>query len=114
LNDAGTVPLYVGDIATFTVALSWSAVPLPALLWHGPQKPVTPGMALCLVWEPAVFGVDVPVGGDAWQEVQFVRVRGDPAVWQVVHAGPVPPFSDAPWQRAHALAMFPALWWLVG
>jgi hypothetical protein len=29
----------------------------------------------------------VPVGGLAWHDVQLSAVSGDPAVWQVAHAG---------------------------
>jgi hypothetical protein len=37
---------------------------------------------------PATFGYAVPDGGSEWQEVQLSAVRGDPARWQAVQAGP--------------------------
>jgi len=63
-------------------------------LWQVLQEIGVPApfKAMCTAWAPAMFGYAAPVpppGGLAWQEVQFVSVSGDPAVWHTVHSGAV-------------------------
>ena len=83
-------------------------MPEPPLLWQAAHWLVTLTRALCLAWLPARFGAAAPFGGLLWQDVQFLTVRGDPAVWQVEQARPTPPPSVAPWQSTQAAAMLPA------
>ena len=106
----------MADMATSTVWLKCFSEPIPAPSWQVEQTPLTRFRALCTLWLPEMLGKAPPEGGLLWQEVQFCKVRGDPARWQLVQDGPTPPTpsSLAPWHRAQATARLAASRWVTG
>ena len=91
-------------------------------LWQVMQTPATFVRLSCRLWAPSRFGRVLPAGkalsgGSLWQDVQFDRFSGEPAVWQSRQARPTPPSAGprrlAPWQSAQAVSSLPAVLWLL-